>query len=471
MSGSPPASSPLAAFERQNRARLAEVTALLLLTVGALYLLAYSGVLVFDQSLHQAPFYVIDGIIASGMILLAIGRRAAQRANLGQAAAVMISALLLDITALVSACVLVPAVQPLALIGLGAYPMTIALAGVLGAPWLVIVTTGASNVLSLGCIIDMQLANDASSQPVTTIAVLLPQAVLQQWVTAGIMLAGIALVRRLRERLHTTQSAVDQARKIDDIKDQFITNVNHELRNPIMALLGYVEMVRLTPVERDPEGHELFIERALRSGKNLRTLLDSILDVRRVDQDPANFTPVAVNVLAVYTAARQLLDPRDGRTDQRTFQVELPPQLTIWGNPTYLQQILVNLLDNAVKYSGPEFPIVVTARQVAAQPMGRGRRAAATPPRTEVEITVRDYGLGVPPALHDVLFQRFVRLPRDLASRVVGNGLGLYLCRILCEAMGGSITVNSTGIPGQGSAFTVRLPAAPSEAASDHAGD
>ena len=78
-----------------------------------------------------------------------------------------------------------------------------------------------------------------------------------------------------------------------------------------------------------------------------------------------------------------------------------------------------------------------------------------------VEIRVRDYGLGIPLEQNPLLFKRFVRLPRDLASNVVGNGLGLHLCRTLAEAMGGTIWVESTGVEGEGSTFIVRLPAQP----------
>lgn len=77
-----------------------------------------------------------------------------------------------------------------------------------------------------------------------------------------------------------------------------------------------------------------------------------------------------------------------------------------------------------------------------------------------VEIAVRDYGLGIPPDQQPLLFQRFVRLPRDLASTTIGNGLGLYLCRELVEAMRGRIWVESTGIEGEGSTIYVRLPPA-----------
>ena len=75
------------------------------------------------------------------------------------------------------------------------------------------------------------------------------------------------------------------------------------------------------------------------------------------------------------------------------------------------------------------------------------------------EIVVRDYGRGIPPEQAPLLFNRFARLPRDLASSISGNGLGLYLCRLYVEAMGGLIWVRSSGIAGDGSAFHLLLPA------------
>ena len=81
-----------------------------------------------------------------------------------------------------------------------------------------------------------------------------------------------------------------------------------------------------------------------------------------------------------------------------------------------------------------------------------------------VLITLRDHGLGIPPDQLPLLFKRFVRLPRDLASNVPGNGLGLYLCQVLVEGMGGRIWAESTGVEGEGTTFYVQLPAVPDSA-------
>ena len=84
-----------------------------------------------------------------------------------------------------------------------------------------------------------------------------------------------------------------------------------------------------------------------------------------------------------------------------------------------------------------------------------------------VRITLRDHGLGIPPGQLHLLFERFVRLPRDLASNVPGNGLGLYLCQTLAEGMGGTIWAESTGVEGEGTVFYIQLPAPPDTTPND----
>jgi signal transduction histidine kinase len=162
----------------------------------------------------------------------------------------------------------------------------------------------------------------------------------------------------------------------------------------------------------------------------------------------------------------QLINPREGNIAERELNIEIDPDLIIWGDETRLQQIFSNLLSNALKYSPAGTPITVRAG-VVSEPVASSRLwprlLAVTSEHQVAEIVVQDQGLGVPPEQIPLLFRRFVRLPRDLASTVVGNGLGLHLCRTFIEAMRGRIWIESNGIPGEGTAFHFTLPLSPAE--------
>src|SRR5262249_44992232 len=144
----------------------------------------------------------------------------------------------------------------------------------------------------------------------------------------------------------------------------------------------------------------------------------------------------------------------------RAATMQIPAELLVQGDEGRIRQILVNLLTNALKYSAPGTPITITAgalehrqRFRPLHPMPYGRRMHATPAVDAagmVQVSVQDQGLGIPPRDAGKLFNRFVRLERDIAGPVRGTGVGLYLCRVLVEAMGGRIWVESTGVPGEG---------------------
>jgi signal transduction histidine kinase len=233
-----------------------------------------------------------------------------------------------------------------------------------------------------------------------------------------------------------------------------------------MLLQGYVELLRLKGSELSAERRDELIQRASRAGESLAHLVQSILDTRRVDQQAKDFEPEVVSVGETVVTAASLVDPGEGKGVERELHVQIPHELSIWGEKVRLQQILTNLLSNAIKYSALGKPVAVSARVVAETAPGTGiwRQRNGRAERRMVEIAVRDYGLGIPPDQAPLLFQRFVRLPRDLASTTVGNGLGLYLCRELAEAMDGRIWVESTGVEGEGSTFYLRLPMRPQSA-------
>jgi signal transduction histidine kinase len=267
-------------------------------------------------------------------------------------------------------------------------------------------------------------------------------------------------VLTVRELL-ASQAATVRAQQLDSLKDQFITSVNHELRTPIMTMQGYIELLGELQNQVDAAERTSMLVRARQANEALVHLVQSILDTRRIDQGADDFAPEPVPLHSALHAAAAITNPNHGNVPLRELVVEVPEDIVIWGEPIRLEQVLINLLSNAVKYSAPGTPVEVTA-QVAREtrsPVWSWRRDTSQK-RPIVELTVHDHGLGIPPDQIPLLFRRFVRLPRDLGSRTLGTGLGLYLCRVYVEAMGGTIWVESTGIAGQGSTFHVRLPLA-----------
>ena len=302
--------------------------------------------------------------------------------------------------------------------------------------------------------------------------------VIVQWTVAGILLAAAGTYLRTLRELGDVRVAFARAQQLDLLKDQFIAHVNHELRSPLMAMQGHIELLLLTEQSLTADERHEYLARAKRAGDDLVALVTSILSVRRLEEDRDAFEPVATDVDAALESAIHLIDPREERWMERELRLHNPDQLRVWAEPVRVRQIFTNLLSNAVKYSPPGAPVEVAAQRVLAEPSGepgamrwrwRGLHARTTPesePRWMVQITLRDYGLGIPPEQLPLLFKRFVRLPRDLASNVPGNGLGLYLCQTLAEGMGGRIWAESTGIAGEGTIFYLHLPAPPTLPAS-----
>jgi signal transduction histidine kinase len=346
----------------------------------------------------------------------------------------------------------------------------IGVAALLGLPWMIFAVTALICVFVLflsqdpantAVLAQFAASSDEHSQNLVSVYALL----IEQWVLAALMFALARGYRRTLRETGDVRVQYERARKLDELKDQFISNVNHELRNPVMLMQGYIELLMLKGDEVDADMRALLMQNANEAGDNLVELIESILDSRRMDQGAEDFTPESVAVLEAIKTAASLVDPREGKLVARDLRIQVAAGLHIWGEKIRLQRILTNLISNAFKYSPPGTPIDIRAFAVNETPAGGGRFRSAPPGRPMAEITVRDYGLGIPPAEIPLLFHRFVRLERELASTVIGNGLGLYLCRALAEAMGGTIWVESTGREGEGSTFHLRLPLAPASLA------
>lgn len=340
---------------------------------------------------------------------------------------------------------------------LSTFAVSIMVSSLLSNTRTIVLTTVILMVITLGLVYLLPAAKGIEGKQFLVAAF----TVINEWAFAAIGIIGSVTTRSALSDLSESQLAIEQARKLDDLKDQFISSVNHELRSPVMAMQGFVELYRSTDGKLSQDRRDHYIERASQAGKDLVALLASILDARRLDQGATDFTPEVVFVQDALEAAIRLIDPREGSTQERALKVSIPPNLAIWGETQRLRQILTNLLSNALKYSAPDTPIEFSARIITETPPPNSRHKRQVVEYQMVEICVKDYGLGIPEDQIPLLFKRFVRLQRDLASKIVGNGLGLHLCKVFAEAMGGKIWVVSSGREGEGSAFYLHLPLPP----------
>jgi signal transduction histidine kinase len=236
------------------------------------------------------------------------------------------------------------------------------------------------------------------------------------------------------------RQAYERLKELDQLKDQFIATASHELRTPLTAVQGYIELLNEYNETLDTVMRGDFITKAKRSCEELSLLVDNIMDASHVYADAKN---MFLHDVLLHAAITHVLDILEGIIvrEERAVEIDVPDELMVYADSTRLRQVLLNLLSNALKYS----------------PSGSDLHITATTGDCLVTVRVRDYGSGVPIAVQSQLFQRFVRMERDMNSPVRGAGLGLFISRQLIEAMGGQLWVESEGIPGRGSTFIFTL--------------
>jgi heavy metal sensor kinase len=221
---------------------------------------------------------------------------------------------------------------------------------------------------------------------------------------------------------------------------QFTADASHELRTPLTAIKGQVE-VALTQ-SRDPAAYQEVLRAVNEQVDRMTRLVGSLLTLARADAGEAPISRERVDLAGLAATVAEQVAPAAEAKGPRISVADGPP-LQLLADEDLLIQLLLNLLDNAVKHTGPggEVHLEWGARDGVA------------------EVSVRDTGSGIAPEHLPHLFERFYRVDAARSRADGGAGLGLSICRWIAEAHGGSISVEST--PGRGSTFTVRLPLAP----------
>jgi len=235
-----------------------------------------------------------------------------------------------------------------------------------------------------------------------------------------------------------------ELRELDQLKDAFLMNASHEFRTPLTIMQGYLELLREMD-DASPDVRRSFLDKACRACDELVLLQANIMEASRLEVDTATLHFASLALRDICTAVIDLFEPWILQ-EQRSIEVDVAPNILVWADEMRLKQVLHNLIANALHYSPQQTPIRVTATLEQEEGI--------------VRVSVIDRGLGIPADKQEVIFDKFVRLDRDMYSTVRGSGLGLFITRHLVEAMGGTIAIESSGIKGEGSTFFFTLPLA-----------
>ncbi len=260
------------------------------------------------------------------------------------------------------------------------------------------------------------------------------------------------IIKSLHESFAREQEARQSAEQANRLKDEFLATLSHELRTPLNAILGWSQVLQSRSVDESETKKALAtIERSARAQNQL---IEDLLDVSRITTGKIRLDVRAVDLSNVITAAVDAARPAAEAKNIR-LQTLLDPQAgPISGDPDRLQQVVWNLLSNAMKFTPKDGRVQIRLERI----------------NSHVEIVISDTGRGIEAEFLPFVFDRFRQSDGSMTRRHGGLGLGLSIARQLIELHGGSVSVASAG-EGRGATFTVSLPLLPvrAEAESDSA--
>jgi signal transduction histidine kinase len=255
----------------------------------------------------------------------------------------------------------------------------------------------------------------------------------------GVAIDHALLYQANQQRAEELASANQELKSLDQMKNDFISLVGHELRTPLAGILGYAEF--LLDEDLSPEESREFAATIHRESERLTRMVNAVLDLNKMEAGRIEYRKVAEDFNDIVRAAATSMEAAAGRRNQRLRLALAPGPMTAEFDPDRIQQVVLNLLSNAVKFSPENSEIEVGTRTDDGS----------------VIAWVRDQGMGIGPEDISRVFEKFVQADHG-SKRLEGTGLGLPICKGIVEGgHAGQMWAESPG-PGQGATFYFRIP-------------